>query len=338
MFNFSVCKNNSFRTGIIRSFAIKDSVLEPSRNTKAFTLIELLVVIAIIGVLVALLLPAVQSARGAARRMACSNNLKQISVAAINYESLHRKLPIGFLGPWDANGNGMNDIAEAPATWKWDFANIGMLPLLLSFLEETAVQDKLNPLLLRQHSRKYPGQTYKGHWASGKSTKEAAFSQPSVLLCPSALLPPHTTLIDTSFTYEATDGIQVEIRGRKEKEYGRSNYVGVSGKAGNTPSEKQYTGLFVNRLPRSLKSARDGTSNTLLFGENRAVITWIGAAGWPVLNGLGDTPSKTKPLFTSLHSGVVMFATADGAVRGLTSTIDQKTLDRLAGMADGEIL
>jgi hypothetical protein len=232
----------------------------------------------------------------------------------------------------------MNDTAEAPATWKWDFANIGMLPVLLSFFEETAVQDKLNPLLLRQHSRKYPGQTYKGHWASGKSTKEAAFSQPSVLLCPSALLPPHTTLIDTSFTYEATDGIQVEIRGRKEKEYGRSNYVGVSGKAGNTPSEKQYTGLFVNRLPRSLKSARDGTSNTLLFGENRAVITWIGAAGWPVLNGLGDTPSKTKPLFTSLHSGVVMFATADGAVRGLSSTIDQKTLDRLAGMADGEIL
>ena len=141
------------------------------RSEKAFTLIELLVVIAIIGVLVALLLPAVQNARETARRMACSSNLKQISLSAINYESLHRRLPIGFLGPWDANGNGMNDTAEAPSTWQWDFANIGMLPVLLSFLEETGTQDKLNPLLLRQHSRKYPGQTYKGHWASGQINK-----------------------------------------------------------------------------------------------------------------------------------------------------------------------
>jgi prepilin-type N-terminal cleavage/methylation domain-containing protein len=307
-------------------------------NAKAFTLIELLVVIAIVGVLVALLLPAVQNARETARRMACSSNLKQISLSAINYESLHRRLPIGFLGPWDANGNGMNDTAEAPSTWQWDFANIGMLPVLLSFLEETGTQDRINPLLLRQHSRKYPGQTYKGHWVSGKSTKEAAFTQPSVFLCPSALLPPHTNLIDTSFTYETTDGIQVEIRGRREKDYGRSNYVGVSGKAGNTPSEKQYAGLFVNRLPRSLRHARDGTSNTLLFGENRAAITWLGAEGWPVLYGLGDTPSQKKPLFTSLHSGVVMFATADGAVRGLSFTIEQETFNRLAGMADGETL
>ena len=306
------------------------------RIEKAFTLLELLVVIAIIGVLVALLLPAVQNARETARRMTCSSHLKQIALAALNYDSLHRRLPIGFLGPWDANGNGMNDTAEAPSSWQWDFANIGMLPVLLSFLEETGTQDRLNPLLLRQHSRKYPGQTYKGHWASGKSTKEAAFTQPSVFLCPSALLPPHTNLIDTSFTYETAVGIQVEIRGRREKEYGRSNYVGVSGKAGNTPSEKQYAGLFVNRLPRSLKHARDGTSNTLLFGENTAAITWLGAEGWPVFHGLGDTPSQTKPLFTSLHPGIVMFATADGAVRGLSFNIQQDTLNTLAGMADGQ--
>ena len=316
----------------------EESFVRKLRVEKAFTLIELLVVIAIIGVLVALLLPAVQNARETARRMACSSNLKQISLSALNYESLHGRLPIGFLGPWDTNGNGMNDTAEAPSTWQWDFANIGMFPVLLSFLEETGTQDRLNPLLLRQHSRKYPGQTYKGHWASGKSTKEAAFTQPSVFLCPSALLPLHTNLIDTSFTYETTDGIQVEIRGRREKDYGRSNYVGVSGKAGNTPSEKQYAGLFVNRIPRSLKQARDGTSNTLLFGENRAAITWLGAEGWPVLYGLGDTPSQKKPLFTSLHPGVVMFATADGAVRGLSFTLEQETFNRLAGMADGDIL
>ena len=309
-----------------------------TRKAKAFTLIELLVVIAIIGVLVTLLLPAVQNAREAARPLACTSNLKQISLAALSYESLHRQLPIGFLGPWDANGNGMNDTAEAPSTWQWDFANIGMLPVLLSFLEETGTQARLDPLLLRQHSRKYSGQTYKGHWTAGQSTKQAAFTQPSIFLCPSALLPPHTNLIDTLFTYETTDGIQIEIRGRREKEYGRSNYVGVSGKAGNTPSEKQYAGLFVNRIPRSLRQARDGTTNTLLFGENRAAITWLGAEGWPVLYGLGETPNQKKPLFTSLHPGIVMFATADGAVRGLSSAIEQETLNSLAGMADGETL
>ncbi|MFN9384951.1 MAG: DUF1559 domain-containing protein, partial [Pirellulaceae bacterium] len=65
------------------------------RNRCAFTLVELLVVIAIIGVLVGLLLPAVQAAREAARRMQCSNSMKQLSLAMHNYESAFRKFPMG---------------------------------------------------------------------------------------------------------------------------------------------------------------------------------------------------------------------------------------------------
>ena len=73
-------------------------VVTPKRRN-AFTLVELLVVIAIIGILVGLLLPAVQAAREAARRMQCSNNLKQMGLATLNYESAHKKFPPGRFDP-----------------------------------------------------------------------------------------------------------------------------------------------------------------------------------------------------------------------------------------------
>ena len=69
------------------------------RNVHGFTLVELLVVIAIIGILVGLLLPAVQAAREAARRMSCGNNIRQVGLAFLNYESAYKKFPPGWGGP-----------------------------------------------------------------------------------------------------------------------------------------------------------------------------------------------------------------------------------------------
>lgn len=99
-----------------------------ARYSRAFTLIELLVVIAIIGILVALLLPAIQAAREAARRTQCVNNMKQIGVALHNYHDTYKTLPLGSYNlrvVWPSSGS----------NWR---------ALILRFMEQSAVADQLN--------------------------------------------------------------------------------------------------------------------------------------------------------------------------------------------------
>ena len=105
-----------------------------------FTLVELLVVIAIIGILVGLLLPAVQAAREAARRMQCSNNLKQLGLAALNYESTFKKFPPNhiFAGPIlnPTTANGAKDVQNMEC-WGWHV-------LLMPQIEQTGMYNQLN--------------------------------------------------------------------------------------------------------------------------------------------------------------------------------------------------
>src|SRR6185312_15467406 len=102
-----------------------------------FTLVELLVVIAIIGALVALLLPAVQSARESARRNQCSNNLKQIGLAALNYDASRGVFPPGYLG--STNPKRASAITGPSGPHQW----IGVLVYLLPYMEAQPVFDRL---------------------------------------------------------------------------------------------------------------------------------------------------------------------------------------------------
>ena len=300
---------------------------------RAFTLVELLVVIAIIGTLVALLLPAVQGAREAARRMSCSNNLHNLAIALHNYHDTVGSFPSG----WLYQGSGPNLDPDRTESWGWS-------AFLLPFLEQKNLQDALG---VNEHSLRVqldPGMNPEGAQAAAR-VKEAVQTQLKIFMCPS----------DSGFTGRGltvnrtfggtTPGLGSAAAGLTDTAV--SNYPGVEGHI-DAVGDDVNTGMFYGNSYVRMSDFVDGTSNTFAIGERETLDcnsgTWVGVKR-PTGGGTGGVnvvvghshPKLNQAVtviawgvnrtgcgegFSSLHPGGALFALTDGSARFVANGIN----------------
>jgi prepilin-type N-terminal cleavage/methylation domain-containing protein len=317
-----------------------------------FTLVELLVVIAIIGMLVALLLPAVQAAREAARRAKCQSNIKNIAIALQNFHSARNRFPKGFVSS-----------PEKVESWAWS-------TFTLPYLEESGVYDRLSPgedFAAPVDANRKTKRNLADVFAAGGTELEPLQTALAIFRCPSDTTPdlcpipnPKDPLAIRYFegtTWERHfDGAYAKATFQPST----SNYMGVKGtiNAGcqESPTGVNGTsgagwdrdvlrcannGIFWGESKVSMKQITDGTSKTFLVGERDRYClsgTWIGVRNgygpdlhsslWAMghaaikLNdpSTGDADTCTEG-FSSKHTGGAFFAFCDASVRFISDDI-----------------
>ena len=297
-------------------------------NRGGFTIIELLVVIAIIAILAGLLLPAVQQAREAARRSQCQNNMRQLTIGAMGYESTYRH----FMPGWNTHGT------------LWSAA-------ILPHLEQGPIYDQL-----------IFGESGLGNWgATGSPNRDAAETQFPVFRCPSVPVSQH-------FNYNGiAERFAVSYRGVGASDVSSDDNSTRPISGTKSFEAKELNGVFYGCSTTRISAIRDGTSNTFMFGESRTDPQFVkdgqGMDFWaigspqadpcrctgsnngtefseavgsalPQLNVAVRNPATNGYLievaFGSYHSGGAVFGMADGSVHFISDSIDLKTYQAMA--------
>ena len=307
------------------------------KDSRGFTLVELLVVIAIIGILVALLLPAVQAAREASRRTNCQSNLKEIGIALHCYHDRVHQLPPGYLskliGPASQGPN-------SDCTWDETGPGWGWAAYLLGDLEETSLQRTV----------RFDLQIADPMNAVARTTTVPVF------ICPSEI---------KSGTFTVNDA-----NGNSLVSVAYSSYAAMNGVLGVTSDAFDNNGVFIRNRKMRLTDIKDGLSKTLFVGEratNMSSMTWTGAvlggvvpaqrypnpadqlanaeaaAALVLSHGSRDHIPNDDLVFdadatSSYHPGVVNFLFCDGSVHIIGSDIDGVVYEALLTRAGGETI
>jgi prepilin-type processing-associated H-X9-DG protein/prepilin-type N-terminal cleavage/methylation domain-containing protein len=296
-------------------------VTHPRRRRLAFTLIELLVVIAIIAVLIALLLPAVQAAREAARRGQCVNNLKQLALASLNYESSNGCFP----------GDSYSGVATP------NYNDISALGRVIQFMERQTLFNAINFSML----------AYDPTNLTAMGTGTSSFWCPSDPTVATAV--PNTT---TSPLPAGTWNVQFSsysgFNGPWDPNYYVADYYSIP--AQYAEQQAAMYGMIYDNSSVRISDVTDGTSNTILYSElAHGILTGSTAANYDEwlqgmnISGWGlsaaDAPNAFKQGtngsaigigvggVSSFHPGGANFAFADGSVRFLKNTIASWPVD-----------
>jgi prepilin-type N-terminal cleavage/methylation domain-containing protein len=298
-------------------------------RSRGFTLIELLVVIAIIAILVALLLPAVQQAREAARRTQCKNNLKQIGLALHNYHDVHRMFPSGWIGVT----NGVPDAHEGTSGFAWG-------AMLLPFVEQQNLYQALDFNLA----------------CNAPANQALIRTTVTSWLCPSDPQP-ETWFIHFDPGHSHFSSRTILQQHTNLAELATANYVGSFGTqdidhCAHVSGECTSDGIFHHNSDTRLRDITDGTTNTFMVGERRTkpelewFSTWVGAvphgedAVARVLGSFDHTPNHPAlhlDDFSSHHTGGAQFGLCDGSVHFVSENIDFGVYQSLATIQGGEV-